>query len=204
MSWTTVHAALLSLFSTLAVEPGADPALPEFRAEWMERHQDLIHVQEAFGLYLKITTVAGLGQDERRYGIDGFGNRIEVLCGMRRVTLNVQAVVTEYTDELWAMAVLERVRTRLHRSSSHAALDAANCSLINVGGANDASSRFDDRILSIASFDVLLHMAVNDVDPVPAGYIAFLLLTSKVQDVSGEELPAPPNVVDDPLPQAPP
>lgn len=66
-------------------------------------------------------------------------------------------VLVECLDqEVTAVEVSERIRTRLYRPASLAALRAVDCGLQLVGASQDLRTTYDKRVVSAASFDVRL------------------------------------------------
>lgn len=203
MHWSTICPALINLFTTLALPDGTDP--PDgWSAKWKERNHanDFHHPEVKYSLYLKVTNVSGVGEDERRYAMapldpedeESEEDLFETIYGNRRFTLQVQAHVLEHEDDIWAMQVLEQIRTRLARSSSHNALLAVNVALREVRPAVKATVTHDKRRVSVGVLDVMLGARVSDTDPIPVGWIEHLNLESKFNSGDPESpLPSPPN-----------
>lgn len=139
-------------------------------------------------LLLKVTSVIGIGEDETRYSEEG-GVVTATQCGQRRFTLQIQAHSTEHTDDGWGIAILERIRTRIRRRSSIDRLLSVGVSIIRLEQAIDVSRKMDQRVQSIANMDVILGAVVNEDDPIPAGWIEHVVITSHTEDASGIELP---------------
>lgn len=211
IAWSTIKPALVTLMSSLAVDqitPDEDDAQlhPPFEAEWAERRKTHVHPEHSQALYLKVLSVASKGVDETRFEnieIEDVPDLQATQCGLRRFTLQVQSRCTEYEDNLWCMQTLERIRTRLRRLSSLAALRAVGCALIRIENAVDISFRSDQHIWSAGNLDVILACEVNDVDPIPVGFIERIELTSHWQN-NGVDISTPPNVSADTIPELPP
>lgn len=198
MNWKAINPVLIALFTELAVDQPVDGA--EWKAEWREGQRGFVHPTIQQALYLKVTTCVGTGDDETRMGFDETANDLfESRCGMRRFTLQVQAVVLDHTDEIWAMQTLERIRTRLCWTRSLDALLAVNVSLVDILPAIKASKTIEKRVVSIGNMDVIFAAAVNDRDPVPIGWLERIVLSSRLTE-GGELLPSPPNVTDETIP----
>jgi hypothetical protein len=206
VNWSEINPVLVTLFTSLAVDQPPAPE-PPWSAEWRDRRANAVHPHATLKqlLYLKVTSVVGIGQDETRYefvpvtssapaDLPYLGQLRATQCGWRRFTLQVQSHVVEHQDVQWCMQTLERLRTGLRRRSSLDALSAVGVSLVRIEQAVDVSRKFDGRVHSIGNMDVIFGAVVNDRDPAPAGWIERIELTSHFQD-GGAELPVPPNVV---------
>jgi hypothetical protein len=204
-SWSTVSPGLISIFTALALPDPAVPQVPAWLAEWRDRARKATPTSgplKGVTLTLKITSVIGIGDDDRRL-IDvptdavpatAFNGELqETIYGLRRVTLNLQANMSEVSDGSWAVGLLESIRTRLRRQRVIDQLLALNVGIIRILAAQDLSFRQTQHTQSRASMDVLLTMVASDTDPVPTGWIQTLDISSRIQDVSGATLPVPPN-----------
>lgn len=90
-----------------------------------------------------------------------------------------------------ARELCERMRSRLRRPSSLAALAAVGLGLVSAGPAVQADYRAQQHMVARALFDVTLNATTWDADADGAtSYIATVEVTSHVSDVSGDELPA--------------
>ena len=195
MDWATLNATLLSVFSEIACDPIDN--VPEFEARWRDRAQERMSPHYGHALYLKFINVATVGNDEVRYEYDpGEDTNTATVCGMRRITLQLRSECTEETDELWALGILDRIQTRLVFPRYWDRFkDEANATFSSWGPAQDVSAKVDGRWQSMGTQDFVLFAAINETDPVPAGWIEKLLLTS--------DLPAPGAFVDEQLPPDP-
>lgn len=190
IDWNAIEPALVDVLTSIATAQPETPA-PAWRAEWADRPRDLIHPDVGFALVLRVTSVTPIHEDEDRYDEDG----TETQCGQRRIILNVQVESSENLSTESALNTLERIRTRIRRRSSLAKLAAVDVALIEVGATQNVSARYDGRIWSIGSLDITLCAAVNDTDPVPAGFIQRVVVTTDVQGTLTQldhvELPPP-------------
>lgn len=188
MNWTDICPALVSVFTSIAV----DDASGTWKAEWSDRHRDYISPEQGLALYLKVTSCVTIGEDEDRYDDDDSVTQ----TGLRRFILNVQADVAEDQDNRSALQTLERIRTRLRRRAVLDALLDVNVALVEVGNTQNVSATFDSRVWSIGSLDVTFCAAVNDTDPVPVGRIERVVMTSNVRgalsNLTNEETPPSP------------
>jgi hypothetical protein len=197
IGWSTIAPVLVDLTTRLA----RDDSLPteNFSAEWKERSRSFTHDGQSLSLLLKVTTVATIGDDETRYENHEGGLRASQ-HGQRRVTLQVQAIVPEHTDELWAMAALERLRTRIRRPGSLTELLAVGVALIEDRQAVKVSFKDAGRWVSAANMDLVLAVVVNDVDPVPMNWIERIELTSHLTHAPDVDAAAALNVTGELLP----
>lgn len=203
VEWTKINPVLIDLFSRMVREPDAH----EWSAEWKEAPRQFINPIQQGALTLKVTSCVGVGEDEirremREILVEGVvvTDLVEVVCGIRRFVLRVEAQATEHTDAVWAMQTLERIRTRLSRPSVLGELNAVDVAVVGVGTSTKASATIDKRVSSIGFLDVTMTTVVNEADDVPVGWIERVIVTSHVKNPGGEELPAPPNWVNETIP----
>jgi hypothetical protein len=204
MHWSTIRPALIDLFSRLALPYGAD-APDGWGAAWEGRQDNPGFTPPAvrFDLSLNITNVSSDGHDGTRYEYDEDDDALyETQFGMRRFTLQVQAFVHEHTDDLTELEILERIRTRIRKPSSLAALKAVNVGLIDVLAAVPIRIVSNKRTISAGNMDVFFAAAVNDADPIPVGWFERVVITSELKGSGGTLLGSPPNVTDLVVPPA--
>lgn len=206
-AWSTINPGLISLFTALALPDPNVPQVPAWLAEWRDRARKGAPTGgplKGVTLTLKINNIGRVGRDEQR--VVYFPPNVppaaptpwddslqESIYGLRRVTLNLQANMSEVSDGSWAAGLLESIATRLGRSTSIDTLLALNIGIISIGAVQDLSFRQTQHTQSRASLDVMLTMVASDIDPVPTGWIKTLDISSLIQDVSGATLPVPPN-----------
>lgn len=212
VAWSTINPVLISLLTDIAVDqvqtldPPDIAREPLWSAEWDGRKKTFVHPKIKQSLFLEVTSCVGVGEDETRYEFDDDPdvNALAVTqTGNRRFVLQVRSEVFENTDSLWCMETLERIRTRLYRPSSIEALLDVEVALIRIEKSVKVPAQQDQRALSAGVMDIVFAAAVNDVDPVPVGWIERIQLTSDFKD-GAESLESPPNVTDDWIPDAPP
>jgi hypothetical protein len=203
INWTDVAPALVTLFSDLALDNAATPA---FKAQWADKQREFIHPAVGKSLILRVSSIAGVGGDERRYenititpeDADPYTMVRETIVGHRRFVVEVRVESHDHTENesRWCWSMTERIRTRLRRQRSLDALQAVNVAMLDIGPATDVSLTYDKRRVNAAVLDVSFYAAFSDADPVPLNWFARVLLTSDV-DESGE----PPNVTDLSIPE---
>lgn len=220
MDWITINPVIVSVFTGIAVDqvltPGAvdDVNNPAFVAEWKDRKRQFINPIYNQALYLKVTTVQGIGWDESRLAMldtgvraggnaNGIYNLFETRCGLRKFNLQVQSWCLEDDDTISSSQTIERIRTGLGFDRIIQQLLDVNVDITDSGTSRDMAANWDKRRWSISSIDVTMTAAVNDTDTVPLGYIGQILLTSHAQAAAGTDLPIPPNVVDEAIPDVP-
>lgn len=201
--WATVNPGLVQIFTALAyADEGTVPAL-SWKGEWKDRAVTATPVtgtMKGVKLYLKTTSVVGIGDDDRRLVDVGGGVLQENIYGLRRVTLNLQTTCTEVSDASWALSILERIRSRLRRRRVIDSLLALDVGIVRIMQAIDLSKTQDQKVQSRASMDVILTVLSSDQDPIPTGWFNTIEFTSHISDVNGVELSAPPNVVNKIIP----
>lgn len=221
VSWSTVRPVLLALFSDIAVDQIKSPGkvhlpleTPKWNAAWKDRSLPFIHPIQKVALYLKITSSVGVGWDENDYVVMDTGvaagkaatgrtNVFQVVSGQRRFTLNAQAWVLAEEDGFFAHSVLDRVRTRSDMESSRARLLAVNVDLTDCSAIRDMTATHEKRAFNIASCDFTMNAAINDVDPIPTGWIERVILTSHEQDAPGHDVPDSLRTIEEVLPPFP-
>lgn len=207
IGWTQINPTLIEVFTEVAIDP--DLESDNFSAGWREGRRGIIHDKQNVAVYLKVTTVTGIGEDETRYELvpsdsqapadqPYLGRYRTITYGHRRVNLQVEANVPEHTDVFWAMATLERIRTALSRPSVIAKLIAGGIVITSVLDSRKTTYKDHGRMVSAGLMDVRFTCVATSVDPVPVGWIEAIKLTSRL--ALGNELPAPPNVTDDLVP----
>lgn len=204
IGWTDINPVLIEVFTECALDRGQ--LTDGFKAEWSERQRSFTNPNQNLSLLLRITRVAGLGHDETRRSeltVGPVTTVTETQTGQRKVTLQVQAVVPENVDSQWAMASLERVRMRLHKPSIQERLLAVEVDLIEVRDAVALTYKDHGRQLSAATMDVVLGAVANEDDPITAGWIQYLVISSHLQNNDGALLPAGQQMVNVEVPDIP-
>jgi len=204
IGWVDVNPVLLDVFAACALDRTRQAE--GFKAEWKDGPRGLIHVEQRQAILLKVTSVVGLGGDETRYSetIDGDVTTVrETQTGQRKVTLQIQAIVPEHTDEQWAMASMERIRMRLETPKISDQLEAVEVAVIDIGPSLPASFIDKGRLMSSATMDVVFGMVANEDDPIPANWIQYLVISSHVRDIDGTELPTGQQMVNVEVPTIP-
>ncbi len=196
MDWATLNPIVLSILSEIAIEEPIDD-VPEFKAQWAGRSREMMSPDYGHALYLEITTITGVGEDEQRYEVDDEGVQTCTSCGMRKINLQVRSECTENTDTTWAIAVLDRIYTRLWRQRYIDRLrDAGNAAFISSRVAHIIPVTGDGRVVSAGILDLVLYGAFNDVDTIPVGWIERIDLSASVNGgitfTTPERIPTPP------------
>jgi hypothetical protein len=139
---------------------------------------------------------AGVGVDETRYEDSGAtapaANMVPVLTGARVAVLQVAVeTLSQAPDAPNARALCERLRDRLRRPSSLAALKAANLGLIDAQVITVADAKRDQRFNARAVVEVRFNATSFDRDADGAvSSIERVVLTSHVAKPDGAQLPA--------------
>lgn len=176
--WAGTSAALVALFTDLSKDVTLDAT--KYAPIWREGADVAEHDKQGFKLQLKVLSVRGVGEDETRWVFDqGTQTLSSHQYCVRSFTLQLTATARQLLDGRNPMAVLERVRTRIRRPSSLAAIGAAGLSLIRVEQALDATYTFDNKRRPCAVMDVVFTGAFTDEDPVDPGWIQYV-------DIDGE------------------
>lgn len=195
--WATVNPQLVDILGSLASPDEGTVPGQNWSAEWKDRKVSAVAssgILKGVKLYLKITSVVGIGDDDNRLEQETpDGDLQETIYGLRRVTLNLQTTCTEVSDASWALSILERIRTRLRRQRTIDALLDLNVGIVRIMQAIDLSKTQDQKVQSRASMDVILTLVSCDTDPVTTGWISSVEITNELHDVDGTVLPPPPD-----------
>jgi hypothetical protein len=203
IDWETLNPAVKTLIERLAVDSRLPAALD---LEHADRSRKAMSVARKQTLTVQVLNVVSLGDDEERredVAADATGDdapwagklRTRIV-GHRKVTYRLVCDALENSDREWAWATIERIRTRLRRSTSIDALARVDASLNHVGAAIEANFTAQSRAHNRVILDFALNVRVNDVDETPTNWIEHVVLTSEIENVDGDELPVPPNVTD--------
>lgn len=225
VNWGAVKATIKEVITDVSVDQITSAGgvyepffTPKWEAVWENKKEgaNFIHPGQSLAVYLKVTTESEVSEVVEReldegivMGSDppgalngvptGVMNVFEVTEKRSRITVNIRALKVEDDDLEGALGVLNRIRTRLPWQEPQAKLIDANIALWEMGPAREAPIRGDNRMLSVASMDVLFDIALEEVNPTPVGWIERIIHTSHI-GVEGVDLPAPPNVIDEMLP----
>lgn len=194
IGWSTIRPTLIEVLT----EIGADTMRSRqgFNAAWKEGPRSFIHAVQKLELRLKITSIVGIGEDEtRRELVDG--ELIETQVGQRKFILQIQATTPEFTDTVHAFQATERIRTRIGRPRIIQRLLDADIAIQRIGPALPTPFKDKGRVVDCATMELTLGTVVNDDDPVPAGWIEKIVVTSHASDVDGTQLEPPLQMVDE-------
>lgn len=200
IGWSAINPLLLDVFRDAARDATKDAS--NFAAEWSERPARFTDPRQGFSLRLRVTSVSELAEDETRYEDVG-GVLTATQTGQRKFTLQVQAIVPANLDDLWAIGVLERARTRLRRPSTIDALLELDVALIRIGPSVPVAFKDGGRQFSSGTLEVFFGCTASEDDPIPAGWIQYLVISSHLKDGAGE-LPPAQQMVDVEVPTIPP
>jgi hypothetical protein len=199
IGWATINPVLIEVFTEIATDTTRDAT--GFEARWKEGPRAFIQPEQKADVLLKVTSVIGLGEDEtRREVIEG--KLYETQVGQRQFTLQVQVIVPEHTDDQWAMAVTERIRTRVRRPRHLDRLLDVDVDVRRILAAQKASFKDGGRVVSAAMLDIICGTVVNDADPIPVNWIQYVVVSGEISDGAGV-LPAPPNWLNHEIPTIP-
>lgn len=189
IGWSVINPALLDLFTAIAVNH-KKAGIERFRAEWVDGKRGVINPDQGFSVALKVTTVSAIGKDETRETFEN-DDVTETQTGQRKFTLQVQVLaVANGADFDWAMAVTERARTRL---TSRRIVDQLLDIDVDIIDATRPSMyqpyKDGGRVLSSATMDVVFGCTASEDDPIPAGWLQYLVISSHLRDLDDTELP---------------
>ena len=194
IGWSDINPVLLDVFRDAAID--RTKASGKFQAEWRDQPAKFIDPDQRLALRLRVTSVSGIGQDDTRTEQDDDGNLIETQTGQRKFTLQVQAITPEQTDSGWALNAVERARTRVRSRRVVDRLLELEVDVIDCGPSFPQPFKDGGRIFSSATMDVFFGCTASEDDPVPVGWIQYLVITSQLADLDGTQLPATLQMVD--------
>ncbi len=206
IDWSKISPKLVELITSLSLD---DPP-PEFKAQWAHKTRDYLTPSVAAELVLRVVSVQGVGSDETRHKEvtitpdvgDPYIELHEQIVGHRKFVLEVRVESQIHSEEenRWCWSICERIRTRLRRGRSNAALRAINVSLLSIGAATDTSFSFEKRKINVALMPITFYAAFCDTDTVSVNWFERVLLTSQIKNVDNTLLSSPPNFTDLPIP----
>lgn len=156
MNWSAVRPTLLDVVRLI---DGLDD---DSAVAWADSSESAYH-RKFPRVDISINSLVSYGEDEQRIEINEFGHRNEFISGPRRFTWNVR-VETSKADYGEAMAIADRIRTRLNRRDAYALLLDAGLAVADYTPVQVVSVKGDARSYSIATFDVFVNCAENDQD----------------------------------------
>lgn len=206
--WNDAATLLKDTIQSLALEASDPLFVADFTAVYRDEAHENVHPIVQLELVLQITSSSDVMTGERRTfdqaANGGLGELTSTMHGMRDFTLNVQARSYDLSYSAWAITYLERVRTRIWRSSVLEALIAQNIAPFATSPIVDLQGKEDGHALSVANLDIRLRLSFTDTPQTGLGWIEKILLTSHVKKPDGTEYSAPPNVTDLQIPPPPP
>ncbi len=187
--WETIGDELLKLIESLAFSPQPQ----DFKGRWWGRAQRATSTKVKTDLFLQVRSIQNIGEDETRQTIvDGVAYNSQ--HGNRRLILEIRVESHQNSNALWSWTTIERIRTRLRRPTSIARLSALNLAFVTMGPSIGLPTPRDDHEWSAASLELTLGYRFEDIDMTDKfNWIEKIELTSRVQDVTGAQLPTPPN-----------
>lgn len=202
--WNATAALLKSTIRSIALESSDPLYAADFEATYRDQARENVHPVVQLELVLQITASSDVMTGERRTfdptANGGNGELISTMHGMRDFTLNVQARSYDLSYSAWAITYLERIRTRIWRSSVLDALIANDIAPFDTGPVVDLQGKEDGHALSVANLDIRMRLSFTDTPQVGLDWFDKIELTSRIQKPDGTEYPAPPNVTALPLP----
>lgn len=187
LDWASIRGGWRDLITDLA--RGDAPVVQ--RPVEAERRQPRINSIVKERVVLRLMTSVEIGEDEWRYSLDGDESMLTTIVGMRKITLNVRVETENESDDWFSFVTAERIRTRIWTPGNLERIASFNCAVIELAQTQNVSTAGDDRLISMAAFDIIFSASFEDQQPPdPTGWIEVVELTSHIQDVSGTDLPA--------------
>lgn len=187
MDWATIETTLQAAVSAL-VSPR--------QVMWSQQARPM-RVPGAAGdgmiVLLDLIGSRPIGVDFLEYDLNGTtGNLDESAIGNREITVAFRVESFRQTGAYSARALAEELRTKLRFSSVATALAPACMALMSIGPSTDASWAYDGRTNSAFVFDAVYSVPsiVTDLPAEGKSYIDNVEVTSDIDDVDGNPLPA--------------
>ena len=185
MIWNTLAPVLRDTITSLALNaPDA-----KFKARYRDTKEALVSPTVKLAVVLTIPTSREVETHERLVLVDDA--LTSTIHGIREFTLNVQARSYELDFNRWAMVVLERIRSRIHKRSVRDTLLAANVVCYQTGAIRELEQKQDGRALSVANLDLFMRAGFEDTPEAGLDWIETIELTSHVTSEGGIEYERP-------------
>lgn len=111
-----------------------------------------------------------VGDDEMRFDYDAPSDKlVPMLSGLRTLTLSVTCRTYGMASQVSAASILENLRTRIQRQRVQDEFRASNISIIDMHDITDFQVQNSTTAGEMATLDLKLGWAVNDVDDDDAG-----------------------------------
>lgn len=179
VDFVNIEATLKTLLSTLSNDTPTSRLPARLEDEPEEQLSDILRAEISIGRGVFVTVGA---TDERRADYDEDTDDMgDTIVSLRRGSWRVKCTSLEQTPPENAWHVIERLRTRLSRRGARETLRARNVSVIEATPTIDLSSARDTKQASIAAFDLLVHVMVNEADPARYPYIETITLGGTLQ-----------------------
>ena len=163
---------------------------------WQGRRKPMLAKLPAY-VELQIDPVAGQGVDEVRHTESG-SDLVPTVAGLRQITVACRVRSRSQAPNKSARYYLEVLRSSLRKPTTLEHFQAYGLAIVRAEPTVNFDATFDERVESVAAFDLVLGLAVNDADS-SIGTIDEVVITSHVEDAEGE-LPSPPNFDDEVIP----
>lgn len=193
IGWSVIGPALQGIFSEIALKSSTDEAFDakwiDGKKPWQDGKRLLITDERGYAVGLTVTTVSAIGTDETRKTFEN-NDVTETASGQRKFTLQVQALaMAGGVNSDWAIAITERTRTRLMSRRIVDRLLDLDLDVIGCGPSVFLSHRDGGRMLTSATMDVMFGCTASEDDPIPAGWLQYLVISSHLRDIDDTELP---------------
>lgn len=185
--WDLLNPGLETLIAGIAF-PDQDPT---FKVFWNGRPKEQTHSGTQTDILLSISDISNFGYDETRL-IEVDSQEVFAQYGVRLITITIRVESFNNTDKTWAFQTIEKIRTRLRRPASIAALNVLELSIVEFGNAIPVSLPRDRREWSVAEMDVTFEHSICDAEDTSPNRITSVEVTSQIRDALGL-LPTPPN-----------
>jgi hypothetical protein len=137
---------------------------------------------------LHLRSPAIVGTPEQRSRAVSTPGQDFVVDVVAQKTIVLTILVEVYDVQTSAIGIIDRIQSRLYRPWTLGQLREVNVSVQRVDGANDLPTKYDDRVVSAAQFDVRLGWGTTDAadDFEPADGSTFIERAIVEGDPGGE------------------
>lgn len=225
-TWEQIIPEVLSVFSAVGIRQKYAPGgsfnnplfnhrFPEWKAAWKDRREGSNFINPGHGaqLLIKLTSIVTLGWDETVYAMLDTGAAVgepetgaqdvfQTLSGNRKFTIQAQFWVTQESDLLSGMLLMERLKTRMDASYARSRLLAVNVDFTDVTNSRDMTTEVDGIQWSVVSADFTFSAVILETEPNEVGYIERVIMSSHEQH-GNQDVQASLRQINETLPKEP-
>lgn len=179
MNWATLQDAIKDWFATWT----------GLVVVWENEPRPTILRHQGFGI-LAVTTIQNVGQDfvQTSEGSDP-NDLLPTVVGQRIFTVSCRVVSRSHTPNLTGKHFLERARSSLKLPSVLTAFQEAEIAVVSCSPTVEIAAKWDDRMESVASFELTLATVSTLADSEDLGTIGTIELSSTIEGAEFTDVP---------------